>query len=149
MTLSIRTKLLGMCVVLVLLTTAGLSLTCYNITKEGKHRESLERLHVAFDTILDDFSKRREQYIRSVEKFLQEDKAIRPAISSYQEDCQQRSTATHLAKAAGELEKFGRRQVVAKIALYEETSRLLTVYQAGEEQNALGIYVTTQERFRI
>jgi hypothetical protein len=46
---SIQIKLLSLCIFLVLMTTIGISATYYVLTKRDKHRESQQRIQIAFD----------------------------------------------------------------------------------------------------
>ena len=49
---SIQTKLLVMCILLVLLATTGISVTYYVLTKQDKHRESGQRIKIAFGAVV-------------------------------------------------------------------------------------------------
>ena len=87
MKISIRTKLLGMCILLVLLTTVGISVTYYVLTKQDKHRESRQRIQIGFDIILKDFTDRTDRYIRRLENFLQENINAGWTAHSYNQIC--------------------------------------------------------------
>ena len=50
--LSIQTKLLALCILLVFLTTVSISAAYYTLTRQDKHRESRQRIRIAFDIIL-------------------------------------------------------------------------------------------------
>ena len=66
MNMSVRTKFLILCIVLVLLITIGISATYYVLTRQDKQRESQQRIRIAFDIILNDFNKRVTTYTTSV-----------------------------------------------------------------------------------
>jgi hypothetical protein len=72
MRVSIRTKLLVICIALVLLTTAGISITYYILTRQDKQRASRQQIQIAFNILLNDFAKRITTYAVSVRQFLQE-----------------------------------------------------------------------------
>ena len=73
---SIQIKLLILCILLVLLTTVGISSTYYLLTKRDKHRESQQRILIAFEIILDDFTRRFQDYAQKFDTFLQRDESI-------------------------------------------------------------------------
>ncbi|MCP4401653.1 MAG: hypothetical protein GY801_30675, partial [bacterium] len=83
---SIQTKLLLLCVFLVLLTTAGISITYYMLTKRDKQRESRQRIRIAFDILLHGFAEQIETYTSRLEEFQKENSALTWAVHSYNED---------------------------------------------------------------
>jgi|PlaIllAssembly_1097288.scaffolds.fasta_scaffold2739056_1 hypothetical protein len=81
MKMSIQTKLLLMTIFLVAVTTVGISLAYYVLTRQDKQRESRQRIQIAFKIILDDVNNRREQSIRSFEKFLKEEQTLNEVLN--------------------------------------------------------------------
>lgn len=139
---SIRSKLLVMCIFLVLLTSLGISATYYILTKQDKRRESQERIQIAVDIVLDDFANRQTLYRQQVTDFLQADSAIRWALSSYAENKSLRSTATYLAKATDALQKLGGTLSASQIALYDNDKQVLALYQNMDDgQEHVGMYI--------
>jgi methyl-accepting chemotaxis protein len=138
-----------MCVLLVLLTTIGISATYYVLAKRDKHRESQQRIQIAFDIILDDFADRLTTYTNRVAEFLTTNEPIQVTTFSYQQDPGRISSisfiSTNLAKAAEELKRFAHVNSAQRMILYGVDKRLLTVYQQNGEQENIGIYVILQE----
>ena len=86
MKISIQAKLLVLCLLLVLLTTATISATYYVLTKQDKQRESRQRIRIAFDIILDDFATRLTSYTQRFDEFLKEELVLHKATYAYSED---------------------------------------------------------------
>ena len=83
---SIQTKLLVMCILLVLLTIVGISATYYVLATRYMRRESRQRIRIAFDIILDDFANRLNTYASRVREFLTANEPLQVTTSSYQQD---------------------------------------------------------------
>jgi hypothetical protein len=73
MKVSIQTKLLIMCILLVLLTVLGISTTYHILTIRDKHRESRQRIQIAFDIVLDDVAERVQLYANRIKDALHKD----------------------------------------------------------------------------
>jgi len=82
---SIQIKLLAMCILLVLLTTVRISTTYYVLTKQDKHRESRQRIQIAFDIMLDNVAERLQIYISRVEEAINKDIDLYWVAFSYNE----------------------------------------------------------------
>ncbi len=146
---SIQTKLLVMCIFLVLLTTVGLSVTYYVLATQYMRRESRQRIRIAFDIILDDFADRLHTYADRVDEFLRSNEPLQVTTFSYQQDPDRISSisfiSTNLAKAAEELKRFAHVNAARRLLLYGTDKRLLTFYQQNDGRENLGIYVTAAE----
>ena len=144
---SIKTKLLALCIFLVLLTAIGISTTYYWLTKRDKHRESRQRIQIAFDIILDDFVTRADTYTRRLEEFLKENVPLSRATYFYSRDEVQLQSMEfiliHFSQVAEDLTKFGRTILANRLTLYGINKRLLLVYQNHEDQEDIGIYMLT------
>jgi methyl-accepting chemotaxis protein len=144
MKISIATKFLALCVFLVVLTTAGISTTYYWLTRQDKHRESRQRIQIAFDIILDDFVNRRATYISRLEEFLKENVPLSRAIHFYSRDESQIQSMEfiliHFSQVANDLKKFGRTVSANRLTLYGVNKRLALVYQHHEDQEDVGVY---------
>jgi methyl-accepting chemotaxis protein len=147
MSASIQTKLLALCILLVLLTTISISSAYYVLTRRDKHRESLQRIQIAFDIILDDLENQRQFYTRKFDEFLQADSALIEPINMYNQDHTQLGSASflvvHLTRVAESLREFGSEISARQIILYGADKRLLSVYQYHENQEITGIYATS------
>lgn len=145
MKVSLQTKFLAVCVLLVLLTTAGLSATYYTFTRQDQRTESQQRIQIAFDFILSDLSDRFTQSAQRVEKFLQKDHALRLTSSVYMSDPGQLAAISflrsYLTEAARELQQFGQEVLANRLLLFGADGRLLLSYQNLEEREMVGAYL--------
>ncbi|MCP4396919.1 MAG: methyl-accepting chemotaxis protein [bacterium] len=149
MRVSLQVRLLLMCVVLVVLASGGLSVTYYTLTKQEKHRESQERIQIAFDIVLADFAERTTSYSSKLDDFLQGDSAFAVTASSYMNKKARINSGSfisnYLIPVADKLKNFGETVSIAQLALYAIDTRLLAVYQRHEEQEeSLGVFVVSE-----
>lgn len=148
MRVSIQTKFLVVSTVLVLLTVAGLSVTYYLVIKRIMHRESQERIRIAFDIILTDFADRLETFTQRVEEFLTQNSTLGLTTSSYQDDPAQVSSVSfltnYLKEASDMVKRFGQNIAVDCLGLYGADRRLLVVYKREEEQGSIGVYMVSE-----
>ncbi|MCP4396556.1 MAG: hypothetical protein GY801_04515 [bacterium] len=124
-----------------------------NRPKQDKHRESRRRIEIAFDIILNDFTKRVNTYTASVNKFLEENISLLWATYSYSLDDSEAGTIRFLSEefhgAFEELKQFGRVALADRVMLYGANKRLLAVYlRLGEEETQGGYLVTAEEGSR-
>jgi len=149
MNVSIRTKFLVLCIVLVLVIIAGISATYYVLTRQDKQRESRQRIQIAFDIILNDFAKRVNTYTASVNKFLQENITLLWATYTYSLDDSEEGTILflfdHFNEVSEELKQFGRVALADRVMLYGANKRLLVVYQRLDKQETVGGYLVLEE----
>jgi PAS domain S-box-containing protein len=149
MNVSIRTKFLVLCIVLVLVITTGISTTYYILTRQDKQRESRQRIQIAFDIILNDFAKRVNTYTASVNKFLKENVTLLWATYTYSLDHSEKGTLMflfdHFADVSAELKQFGRVALADRVMLYGANKRLLVVYQRLGDQETKGGYLVLKE----
>lgn len=148
MKISIQTKVLILCIILVLLTAAGISTTYYVLTKQDKQRESRQRIQIAFDIILSDFANRTNTYLTRFDEFLKEDTRVLWATDFYKQDASSLGSASVIAgyfvKAVAELKKFGHIISADRLFLYGTDKRLLMLYQQKNAQDTSGLYVVTE-----
>lgn len=144
--ISIHTKLLAMCILLVLLSTVSISIAYYLLTKQDAHRESQQRIRIAFDIILDDIKNRLHTSTTRLNEFFEEDSTLRGVTYFYNEDPGQiRSVdfvSAQLTKVADTLKNFGQLVTTHRLAVYGLDQRLLAVYQQDADQETVGIYWT-------
>ncbi|MDM8523472.1 methyl-accepting chemotaxis protein [Desulfococcaceae bacterium HSG8] len=142
---SIQTKLLIMSISLILLTTAGISGSYYWLTKMDKQRESRQRIRIAFDILLDDFTDRLETYTGRFEEFLKEkNSTLYGTASLYNQDknlIRSPKFLFSLKRAAAELMRFGGIISVDRLSLYGEDKRLLAVYRSHNNRKTVGGYL--------
>lgn len=148
MKVSLQTKFLAVCILLVLLTTAGLSATYYIFTRQDQRIESQQRIQIAFDFILSDFSDRLEHYQQRMEEFLQKDAALRLSTSVYMSNPTQLNSlsflTTYLKDAADELQQFGQGIRANRLVVFGADGRLLLLYERQQEMERLGAYLISQ-----
>ncbi len=141
---SIQTKLIAMCVALILLTTIGILVTSYTLTKHDKQRESKERVQIAFEILFDGFADRTQRYIQQLDDFIHKRAKIGGNIYLYNQEVTQdakRAAGVYLIKVATELKEFAQTVSPDRLFLYGMDKELLTVYHRDGEQQALGGYV--------
>jgi methyl-accepting chemotaxis protein len=148
MKVSIQTKLLIMCILLVLLVTAGISATYYVVARKDKHRESQQHIQIAFDIMLDDLTNRLSTYTERFDEFLKGDTSLRGTTYAYIQDQNRIKSmsfvATYLTKVTDELKKFGHIVSADQLMLYGADKRLIALYQRQGEQEFAGVYVVSQ-----
>jgi PAS domain S-box-containing protein len=147
MKISIQAKLLVMSIVLVLLTTTGISVTYYRLTKHDKHRESQQRIQLAFETILEDLVKQRTMTIKKFDEFLTRDNIVYWTTYLYNQDKSQilssRFITSFLTSAATKLKEFGHLLAADQLTLYGANRRLLIGYHREKGHETVGGYVVT------
>lgn len=147
--MSIRITFLFVCSVLIILTVAGLSSTYYFLVKQDKQREFQQQIQVAFDIILDDYAKRKNDAITRINKFVEQNDALLQATYSYSRDDSETGTirflSEHFPRVSQELKTFSEVIFSDRIMLYGANKRLLIAYQQRADQNGLGSYFTSPE----
>ena len=146
---SIQTKLLTMCILLVLLTVVSISGIYYVLTKQDKQRESLQRIQIAFDIILDDFTDQLNSYKKGSEDFLESNPTLPLIPSVYSKDENKIGSKTFitsfLVSFAQKIKEFGQLVSADQAAVYAAGNRrLLAVYQRDGDQEHVGGYVVSE-----
>ena len=153
MTISIRIKLLVMCILLVLLTTVGLSATYYSQIQRYMQNESRERLHIALDIALTDLTDRNAALTRSIQAFLATNAPLSTTLTAYAQDPSRIGSiafiTSNLSKAAEELYRFAHTNSVQRLTLYGFDRELLAVYQGGGEYEELAIHVPLEDERKV
>ena len=148
MKISIRTKLLFMCVFLVFLTAAGVSITYYVLGKQDKQRESRQRMQIAFDIILDDISERLDSYSRLLVEFLQRDSTPGWSTDGYNKQHDALSSwqfvISYLGPLDDDLKNLGYLSRLDHLALYTLDGRLLLFYHREGKQDSVGAYLISE-----
>ena len=83
---SIKTKLLLMCILLVLVTTLSISIAYYFLAKQEKHLESQQRLQIALEIVLDDLNRQSQFYTQKIAEYLHRDETFPTVVSMYLQD---------------------------------------------------------------
>ena len=144
MYLSIRSKLLVLCIGLILVTTTAMSFAYYGLIKQDKQRESQQRLGIAFNIMLSDLDERRNRYTERMDDFLKENIPLLFALYAYSGDVSEEGTITflfdHFPLIAEDFKRFGRIVAIDRLMLYGVNKRLLVSYLRMPEQEILGSY---------
>lgn len=147
MKVSLQTKLLFMCIVLILITTVGISSTYYVLTKQDKHRESRQRIRIAFDIVFDSFNELQRSYKNRIDGFLHSNARIASTGSMYEQGQkvlkEPQLINAYIAKVSTEIKDFARLIEANTLALYAADKRLLIIYQNGKEE-FVGGYVRSE-----
>jgi methyl-accepting chemotaxis protein len=128
---SIQIKLLVLCILLVLLATVSISITYYTLTKQDKHRESQQRIQIAFEIILDDIANQSQNYINKFDDVLTRDNTLYMAMRVYNKDVSQVSSKQFIVSR---LANVGHITSVDRLALYGTDKQLVAMYQRPEDQ---------------
>ncbi len=146
---SIQTKLLLICLALVVLATTSLSLAYYLLMRQNTRRISQERIAIAFEIILDDVENRSASYIRHVKEFIANESALGITASSYLKQPERLASNTflsnYLTPTARKLSTFGHNYECDLAALYagDAAQRLLAFYQHQDGEERTGAYVVS------
>ncbi len=144
MKISLKTKFLLFSLSLVLLTTVGLSIVYYLLSRQENQRDSRQRIQAAFNIIIDDISNRRDTYTKRLQEFLNENASLGRAVHFYNRDSTQLQspdfTVIYLLKVVKDLKKFGRTMSINRLTLYALDKRLLMLYQQRDSQEDAGVY---------
>ena len=145
MKISIQTKFLMVCSLLVLLTIAGLSGAYYFLISQIMRRESQNLIRVAFDLILDDLASQERFYTDRVDDFLKRDTPLHWITYLHKigkaELNQAKAIVTSLSPVTEALKNFGPMVAADRLALYGADKRLLAVYYYQDNKSAVGGYV--------
>lgn len=147
MKISIQMRLLGVYLLSMLLTTAGIAATYYAWTRQAKQEESRQRLQIAFEIILDDLTGQRTKLSKRVADFLQRESGPYWLTNLYRQDENElRSNQfilSYLLNTAMKLKEFGPLAAADQLAIYGADKRLLLVYQQRDQRAQVGGYVKT------
>lgn len=157
MKLSIQTKLLALCVVLVLLGGISLSIPYYLLTTQKTRRQSQERIQIAFDIILNDFSKRIATYTARFHEFLAQNTNLQWALYSYNQYLNSYDTEWAMirflfqsySELSSEIRTFGRVSLADRVMLYGSDRHLLMAYHRLDGEEFLGSSLDSQSEGHI
>jgi len=146
MNASIQTKLFALCITLVLITAIGISATYYVQTSQEKHRESQQRIRIAFDIALDDFAHQRDAYLARFDEFLKTASGISGTSSIYLQSKEQlfrelTMLNAYFGKTATQMKDFARLISADHLALFAKDGRMLVEYRRHDNQEVVGAYV--------
>jgi PAS domain S-box-containing protein len=128
---SIKMQLLIMCILLVISITISISAAYYFLAKEDKHRESQQRLQIAFEIIFDDLTRQIQFYTQHFEDQLQRDNTFRVAANFYlrrQNDILDYDTGMR-PFLESRLSRLGELISVDRLALHTLDGELLVAYR--------------------
>ncbi|GAK51129.1 methyl-accepting chemotaxis sensory transducer [Candidatus Moduliflexus flocculans] len=148
MNASIQTKLFALCITLVLITAIGISATYYVQTTQEKHRESQQRIRIAFDIALDDFAHQRDAYLVRFDEFFKTSSGISGTSSIYLQSKEQlfrelTMLNAYFGKTATQMKDFARLISADHLALFAKDGRMLLEYRRQADQEVVGAYVVS------
>ncbi len=148
MNVSIQTKLLGLCIVLVLITTIGISGAYYVLTSREIQRDSQQQIRIAFDIIFKEQNDRLNNYGKQFEEFLHRNTSVNWVASTYKDDPTQLNSPQfalfYLVPLAKDFKNLGGYvSLLNRIALYTYDKRLLFMFHRDEQGEGVGGYVLT------
>ena len=126
---TIRTKLLVICIVLVLLTTTSISTAYYILIKQDKHQESRQRIQIAFEIILDDMTAQLNRYSQRFSEFFQRDTTLYMAVRIKNQDRSQVGSKQYLIS---QLINLAHITAADRLFLYDTDKQLLAQYDSQE-----------------
>jgi len=149
MKISIRTKLLLMCIFLVFLTATGISATYYVLSRREKQRESRQHIQIAFDVILDDGQERLTHYSERFHEFISRESTPAWSADIYNKDHQQATSSqfvvSYLLTLAEDIKNFGYISSLDRLMLYTADKRLLLAYHRQEDgRDFVGAYLISE-----
>ncbi len=143
--ISIRTKLLALCLLLVMLTTVSISIAYYNMTRQDKHRESRQRIRIALDIIFDDLLSQRREYVKQFQEFMKRDIRLGWITSYIEQEPKEVGSpqfiVSSLSKVVEDFKSFGSLISANRLLLYGSDKRLLAAYQREGSLETVGGYV--------
>ena len=145
MKLSIQTKLIGMSLSLVFLTTISISTAYYMLARKSQQRESQNRIQVAFDMIMEDVHERQNTYKKQVDELLKRESVVAWTASVYNQQQAKLDSrqfiVSYLVTLAPTIKNFGYISSIDRVLLFGLDGRLLLAYQRRQNEEKIGGYV--------
>ncbi len=134
MKISLQIKLFLMSFLLVVLTTVSISIAYYTLTKKDAHRESQQRIQIAFDIIADDIAEQLQRYRQNVDEFLQRDNSLAMAVQISGRQTIEKVSLRDLILV--QLAEVANISSADRLTLYGVEQQLLLIYQPSDAQKA-------------
>lgn len=132
MKISIQTKLLTLSIFLVILAILTTSIAYYVLARQDKHRESRQRIQIAFDIIRDDFAEQFQAHSKQIEEFLQRDQSLTLATQVYTRQTTEQMGLTQAI--VSQLVRVGSITSANRLKIYSAEKKLLVTYFPSETQ---------------
>ncbi len=155
MKVSIQTKFLVVCILLVLLATTGISTTYYFLAKDAMQRESRQRIRIAFNMVLHDLTNQLTAYTKRIHEFSKSSTTIHGAAYMYSArmgalesrklETSRSIALNYLLHVADELKNFAQIVPVHRLKLYGPDKRLMVVYQRDAKWEDVGLYIFSEQ----
>ncbi len=127
---SIKTQLLLICILLVLSVTISFSVAYYLLAKQDKHRESQQRLQIAFEIIFDDLARQTQFYTQQFEDQLQRDNTLLVAANFH---LRRQASSTYDTGMRpflmSRISTLGQTMSMDRLALYAQDGALVVSYE--------------------
>jgi len=146
---SIKLKFLCLSILIVIITTLGISGSYYILTKYDKREETKQHIQIAFDFIYDDINNRLKDSAKEFDEYVKGHYGISETVSAYNTNKHQIKSMifinTYLRTVAADLKKFGQAVNADEISLYTKDKRLLVTYSNKNGKKTIGGYVVSSE----
>ena len=145
MKVTLQMKFFLLFVLVVLFMTFGISATYYVLTKRDKQHESRQRIQIAFDILLDDYTERIDRFVKQIDEFLGMNRRIGNLAYMYAQDgggASKRAIGVYLFNIVNELQEFAHIASPNRLLLYDAEKRLIVLYRHDEQGETVGGYVT-------
>ncbi len=152
---SLRTRLLGVGLLLALLTSAGFSITYAVLAKQDKHREFVRQIQMALRFFGDEFATRSQESVRTLEEFASQEFTLSLLLKMYRQTpddfvnafAKGRSkmeNASYFGRTGAALQQLGHRMAAKRVLAYGADKRLLLVYLREGAKETVGAYVNSE-----
>jgi len=152
---SLQTRLLGIGLLLVLLTSAGFSITYAVLAKQEKHYEFVRQIQMALRFFGDEFVTHKEEYAQSLQEFVTQEFTFSRLLQMYQQtpdefinafskDRSKLEYASYFGRTGTALQQLGHRMAAKRISVYGADKRLLLVYFRQDATELVGAYVNSE-----
>lgn len=152
---SLQTKLLGVGLLLVLLTSAGFSVTYAVLAKQDKHREFVRQLQMALRFFGDEFATRADEYTQSLQEFAANEFTLSRLLRTYKQapddfinafssGRSKMENASYFGRTGTALQQLGHRMTAKRVLVYSADKRLLFAYLRQNGKELIGTYVNSE-----
>jgi PAS domain S-box-containing protein len=136
---------MAICIALVLVTTICTTISFYFILKNDKHRESRQRIHVAFDIVMHDLQQRIESRRLRFRDFLKENPKLHLLLNLYRQEPERMGErgfiTAYLGRVGQRIKNFAGLVDLDFLGLYGADRELLIYYKRTSEADDLCAYV--------
>lgn len=152
---SLQTRLLGVGLLLVVLTSAGFSMTYAVLVKQDKHREFVRQIQMALRFFGDEFATRTDEYAQSLQEFASQEFTLSLLVRMYRQHpddfvnafakgVSKIENASYFSRAGIALQQLGHRMAAKRVLVYGADKRLLLAYLRRGAAEMVGAHVNSE-----